>query len=55
VKPIERITLLCVLIAVADACTSDKPLLGPGGSRLQRARAGSSAPGRGCCSWAARL
>ncbi len=32
-KPIERITLLCVLIAVADACTSDKPLLGPGGSK----------------------
>jgi hypothetical protein len=32
-KPIERIALLCVLIAVADACTSDKQLVGPGGAK----------------------
>jgi hypothetical protein len=32
-KPIEKITLLCAFIAATDACTSDKRLLGPGGSR----------------------
>src|SRR3989442_13618671 len=32
-KPIEKITLLCALIAVTDACTSDKRLLAPGGSK----------------------
>src|SRR5258708_19094257 len=32
-KPIESLTLLCALIAVADACTPDKHLLGPGGSK----------------------
>src|SRR6266852_9578002 len=32
-KPIERIALLCVLIAVADACTADKHLVGPGGAK----------------------
>lgn len=30
-KPIERIALLYALVAVADACTPDKRLLGPGG------------------------
>src|SRR2546425_13060294 len=33
-KPIERIALLCALIAVADACSSDKHVLGPGGLKL---------------------
>jgi len=33
-KPIERVTLLCALIAVADACSSDKHVLGPGGLKL---------------------
>jgi hypothetical protein len=32
-KPIERIALLCAFIAATDACTSDKRLLGPGGSK----------------------
>ncbi len=32
-KPIERIALLCALVAVADACSSDKHVLGPGGSK----------------------
>jgi hypothetical protein len=32
-KPIERVALLCVLMAVADACTSDKHLVGPGGAK----------------------
>src|SRR5260370_141187 len=32
-KPIERIALLCVLVAVADACASDKHLVGPGGAK----------------------
>ncbi len=32
-KPIERIALLCVLMAVADACASDKHLVGPGAAR----------------------
>jgi len=32
-KPIERLTLLCALIAIAEACSSDKRLLGPGGSK----------------------
>ena len=32
-KPIERIALLCVLMAVADACASDKHLVGPGGAK----------------------
>src|SRR5260370_12919500 len=32
-KPIERIALLCVLLAGADACASDKRLVGPGGAR----------------------
>src|SRR5260370_19378826 len=33
-KPIERITLLCALIAVADACSSDKHVLGPSGTKV---------------------
>ena len=32
-KPNERIALLCVLMAVADACASDKHLVGPGGAK----------------------
>jgi len=32
-KPIERIALLCALVAVADACTPDKHVLGPGGAK----------------------
>jgi WD40-like Beta Propeller Repeat len=32
-KPIERIALLCALVVVADACSPDKPLLGPGRSK----------------------
>jgi len=40
-KPIERVTLLCALIAVADACSSDKHVLGPSGSKLLTADAGA--------------
>src|SRR5260370_9569758 len=32
-KPTERIALLCVLMAVVDACASDKHLVGPGGAK----------------------
>src|SRR5260370_10873036 len=32
-KPNERIALLCVLMAVVDACASDKHLVGPGGAK----------------------
>jgi len=32
-KLIERITVLCALVAVTDACSSDKHLLGPSGSK----------------------
>src|SRR5438445_11691278 len=38
-KPIEKITLFCALIAVAYACAPDKRLLGPGGSKLLTADA----------------
>src|SRR5690349_23645970 len=38
-KPIEKITLVCALIAVAGACSSDKHVLGPGGSKLLTADA----------------
>jgi PAP2 superfamily protein len=33
-KPIERITLLCTLVALAGACDSDQRLAGPGTSKL---------------------
>jgi WD40-like Beta Propeller Repeat len=32
-KPIERVALLCALMAVADACASDKHLVGPAGAK----------------------
>src|SRR5260370_10014 len=49
-KPIERIALLCVLVAVADACASDKHLVGPGGAKplaADVAAEGSPAYGQG--------
>jgi hypothetical protein len=42
-KPIERVTLLCALIAVADACSSDKHVLGPSGSKVLAADAAAAA------------
>src|SRR2546426_3497257 len=38
-RPIERITLLCALAALAYACDSDKQVVGPGASRALRADA----------------
>src|SRR2546427_2907199 len=38
-RPIERITLLCALAALAYACDSDKQVVGPGASRALMADA----------------
>src|SRR2546425_11911344 len=38
-RPIERITLLCALAALAYACDSDKQVVGPGESRALMADA----------------
>src|SRR2546430_5659060 len=38
-RPIERITLLCALAALASACDSDRRLVGPGASKALMANA----------------
>src|SRR2546428_12809755 len=38
-RPIERIALLCALVALAAACDSDRRLVGPGASKALMANA----------------